>query len=153
MKPFRIVGGLDVSPAQSEDNALAEARKRARPILRAWLRRVELYVMAGQLRSVDYMLAKEMCNYPSANQGRCYAGQERLGAAVAPQLAPLELRSRDFAIGSLSIANAAARAALRLGLSASTASQSSAVLHFCRRKSHPLKNNGFPLKTGKDVPV
>ena len=82
MKPFRIVGGLDVSPAQSEDNALAEARKRARPILRAWLRRVELYVMAGQLRSVDYMVAKEMCNYPSANQGRCYAGQERLGAAV-----------------------------------------------------------------------
>ena len=75
MKPFRIVGGLDVSPAQSEDNALAEARKRARPILRAWLRRVELYVMAGQLRSVDYMVAKEMCNYPSANQGRCYAGQ------------------------------------------------------------------------------
>jgi hypothetical protein len=84
MKPFRIVGGLDVSPAQSEDNALAEARKRARPILRAWLRRVELYVMAGQLRSVDYMVAKEMCNYPSNATGAstCAVFGPALGCAI-----------------------------------------------------------------------
>jgi hypothetical protein len=81
MKPFRIVGGLDLTP-QSEKKALDEARKRARPVLRAWLRRVELDVMAGQLAALDFLTAKELTNYPSANEGRCYAGQERLGAAL-----------------------------------------------------------------------
>jgi hypothetical protein len=78
---FRVVGGLDLTP-QNEKKSLDEARKRARPVLREWLRRVELDVMAGQLAAIDFLMAKELTNYPSANEGRCYAGQERLGAGL-----------------------------------------------------------------------
>lgn len=82
MKPLiRVVGGIDCTTFDDE-KSLAEARKRARPILREWLRRIELAVMAGELSPIDFLIAKELCNYPSANEGRCYAGQERLGAAV-----------------------------------------------------------------------
>ena len=83
MRELRIVAGLDLSePQPDEKKALAEARERARPILKEWLRRVELAVMAGQLAAIDFLMAKELTNYPSANEGRCYAGQERLGAAL-----------------------------------------------------------------------
>jgi hypothetical protein len=78
---FRVVGGLDLAP-QSEKKALDEARKRARPILKEWLRRVELDVMAGQLAALDFLTAKELANYPSSNEGRCYAGQKRIGEAI-----------------------------------------------------------------------
>lgn len=79
---FRVVAGLDFSAARDEKRSLAQARARARPILREWLRRVEHHVLAGKLGPLDLMMAKELTNYPSANEGRCYAGQERLGAAV-----------------------------------------------------------------------
>jgi Helix-turn-helix domain len=83
MRQFRVVAGLDFSTSPLDNKkALAEARKRARPVLRQWLRRIELDVMAGQLSPLDFLMAKELCNYPSSNWGRCYAGQERLGAAV-----------------------------------------------------------------------
>jgi hypothetical protein len=101
MKPFRVVAGLDPSPAQSDKKALAEARKSARPILKEWLRRIELAVMAGELSPLDYLMAKELCNYPSSNEGRCYAGQERLGAAVGATARTARsslkrLREREF---------------------------------------------------------
>jgi hypothetical protein len=101
MKPFRVVAGLDLSPAQSDKKALAEARKSARPILKEWLRRIELAVMAGELTPLDYLMAKELCNYPSSNEGRCYAGQERLGAAVGATARTARsslkrLREREF---------------------------------------------------------
>jgi hypothetical protein len=67
---FRVVGGLDSAP-QNEKKGLEEARKRARPILKEWLRRVELAVMAGELLPLDFLMCKELCNYPSANEGRC----------------------------------------------------------------------------------
>jgi hypothetical protein len=101
MKPFRVVAGLDLSPAQSDKKALAEARKSARPILKEWLRRIELAVMGGELSPLDYLMAKELCNYPSSNEGRCYAGQERLGAAVGATARTARsslkrLREREF---------------------------------------------------------
>jgi hypothetical protein len=79
---FRVVSGLDLTTAQSEKKALDKARKHARPLLNEWLRRVELDVMAGQLAPVDFLTAKELTNYPSANEGRCYAGQQRIGEAI-----------------------------------------------------------------------
>jgi hypothetical protein len=82
MKPlFRVVGGLDIATTNSKAE-LAAARRRARPILKRWLQRVEHHVLSKQLLPLDYLMAKELTNYPSANEGRCYAGQERLGAAV-----------------------------------------------------------------------
>jgi hypothetical protein len=79
---FSIAGGLDYSTRQAEKQSLADARKRARPVLREWLRRIELDVMSGQLAAIDFLTAKELCNYPSANVGRCYASQDRIGAAI-----------------------------------------------------------------------
>jgi hypothetical protein len=79
---FRIAGGLDYSTRQAEKQFLADARERARPILREWLRRIELDVMAGRLAAIDFLTAKELCNYPSANVGRCYASQDRIGEAI-----------------------------------------------------------------------
>ncbi len=78
LRKFRIVGGRD----QNDPKSLAEARRRARPLLRYWLRKVERAVVDGRLLPIDYLLAKELTNYPSSNQGRCYAGQKRLGRAV-----------------------------------------------------------------------
>jgi hypothetical protein len=81
--------------------ALSEARKRARPVLRKWQRRVELAIMAGELSSVDYLMAKELCNYPSANEGYCYGGQRRLGKAIGSsdrtaRASLARLRARGF---------------------------------------------------------
>jgi hypothetical protein len=73
-----VVGDL----ATNDSASLAESRKLARPILRQWLRRIELDVMAGQLAPLDVLTAKELCNYPSANHGRCFAGQQRIAAAI-----------------------------------------------------------------------
>lgn len=78
---FRVVGGLDTALPNSK-SSLAEARRHARPVLKRWLQRVEHHIVSGQLAPLDYLLAKELTNYPSANEGRCYAGQTRLGAAV-----------------------------------------------------------------------
>ncbi len=75
---FRFVGGRD----QGDPKTLAELRRRARPLHRYWLRKVEQAVIAGRLLPIDLMLAKELTNYPSANEGRCYAGQTRLGLAI-----------------------------------------------------------------------
>jgi hypothetical protein len=66
-----IVGG--------KDQSLADARRRARPVLRNWLRKVECAVIDKKLQPLDYLMAKELVNYPSANEGYCYAGQTRLG--------------------------------------------------------------------------
>lgn len=79
---FRIVGGIDFSPNRDDKAALFQARARARPILKEWLIRVEHHIMAGALSPLDLMMARELTNYPSANEGRCYAGQERLGKAI-----------------------------------------------------------------------
>jgi hypothetical protein len=99
-RAFRVVGGLDLAP-QNEKKALDEARKRARPVLKEWLRRVELDVMGGGLAALDYLMAKELTNYPSANEGRCYAGQQRLGAALGVSARTARsslkrLRDREF---------------------------------------------------------
>jgi hypothetical protein len=100
---LRVVAGLDFSATPTDDaKALAEARKRARPILREWLHRIELAVMGGELSPTDYLMAKELGNYPSANQGRCYAGQERLGreglgsSARTARASLKRLRDRGF---------------------------------------------------------
>src|SRR5258708_13649554 len=72
---FRFVGGRD----QGDPKTLAELRRRARPLHRYWLRKVEQAPIAGPLLPLDLMLAKELTNYPSANQGPCYAGQTPSG--------------------------------------------------------------------------
>src|SRR5438105_2105406 len=80
---FRIVADRDFSvPCENEKQALAIARERARPVVRQWLRRVKLEVTAGWLLPIDLLVAEELTDYPSANEGRCYAGQERLARAL-----------------------------------------------------------------------
>jgi hypothetical protein len=79
LRKFRVVGGKD----SSEQNSLEEARRRARPLIRYWLGKVERAVLSGRLLPIDLMIAKQLVNYPSANEGRCYAGQTALGKAVA----------------------------------------------------------------------
>jgi hypothetical protein len=39
---------------------------------------VERAVIDGQLSAIGYLVAKELTNYPSANEGRCYASQRRI---------------------------------------------------------------------------
>lgn len=77
-----IVSGTDFSESRDGKASLAEARRRARPILQKWIKCVEQRVLLGDLTALDVMMARELTNYPSANEGRCYAGQERLGAAI-----------------------------------------------------------------------
>jgi hypothetical protein len=65
------------------------------------LRRIELDVMAGRLAPLDFLVAKELSNYPSANEGRCYAGQKRIGKAVGAcdrtaRSSLKRLRDREF---------------------------------------------------------
>jgi hypothetical protein len=55
---FRVVGGREFSAQQS----LAEARRRARPLLRYWLRKVERAVVDKKLQPLDYLMAKELVN-------------------------------------------------------------------------------------------
>jgi Helix-turn-helix domain len=58
--------------------AVSEARAAARPLILAWLKIVEAKVRTKKLRDLDYRLAVILTNYPSANDGRCWAGQKRL---------------------------------------------------------------------------
>jgi len=85
MKPiFKVVGGLDVALG-ADRLSRAEARRRARPLNRQWLGAIDQHITEGKapkLLHVDYRMAKELTNYPSANEGRCYAGQKRLGAKI-----------------------------------------------------------------------
>lgn len=76
-RAFRIVGGLDIE-RDGDGVTRAEARRRARPILRHWLRLVGQGVADGALSPTDYLLAQALTHYPSANYGRCWAGQQRL---------------------------------------------------------------------------
>lgn len=78
MRKLRVVAGLDLQERQTLD----QERRRARPILREYVRRVKLAVMAGELPPIAALLAEELVNYPSANHGRCYASQARLGKAI-----------------------------------------------------------------------
>jgi Helix-turn-helix domain len=77
LRKFRIVGGRE-----QDRKSLDAARRRARPLLRYWLRKVERAVIDRRLLPIDYLLAKELTNYPSANDGRCYAGQKRLAGKI-----------------------------------------------------------------------
>jgi hypothetical protein len=58
--------------------AASEARAAARPLILAWLKNVEAKVRTKKLRDLDYRLAVILTNYPSANAGKCWAGQKRL---------------------------------------------------------------------------
>jgi hypothetical protein len=58
------------------------ARERARPLLRYWLKKVERAIVGGDLEPIDYFTAKELTNYPSANEGRCYAGEKRIASNI-----------------------------------------------------------------------
>jgi DNA-binding PadR family transcriptional regulator len=58
--------------------AASEARAAARPLVLAWLKNVEAKVRTKKLRDLDYRLAVILTNYPSANVGKCWAGQKRL---------------------------------------------------------------------------
>lgn len=58
--------------------AASEARAAARPLILAWLKNVEAKVRTKKLRDLDFRLAMVLTNYPSANVGKCWAGQRRL---------------------------------------------------------------------------
>jgi hypothetical protein len=58
--------------------AASEARAAARPLILTWLKNVEAKVRTKKLRDLDYRLAVILTNYPSANVGKCWAGQKRL---------------------------------------------------------------------------
>jgi hypothetical protein len=79
MKPiFKVVAGLDLTERVSRK----ELRKRARPLHKQWLRRVDALIKSGKWSARHDRLADELLNYPSADEGRCYAGQERLGKNI-----------------------------------------------------------------------
>jgi hypothetical protein len=59
-------------------HAAAEARAEGRPLILRWLKSVEAKVRTKKLRDLDYRLAVILTNYPSANVGKCWAGQKRL---------------------------------------------------------------------------
>ena len=79
---FRVVGGLDLSAERDAKKSLEEARKRARPVLKRWLQQVKDCTVKRSIKPIDYMMAEHLTDYPSANEGRCYAGQKRLGAKI-----------------------------------------------------------------------
>lgn len=49
---LRVIGGFDSGGEGTSKAALAAARRRARPILREWLKRVEHHVVSGQLAAL-----------------------------------------------------------------------------------------------------
>ena len=75
---LKIVSGTDTAEARER----ADLQKRARPFIRMWLRRVEEAMAKRVIRPVDAVLARELTNYPSANEGRCYAGRKRLACKL-----------------------------------------------------------------------
>src|SRR5690348_17306714 len=56
----------------------AKLRSAARGLLRAWLGAVEHKVRTKALKDLDYRLATILTSFPSANAGKCWAGQKRL---------------------------------------------------------------------------
>jgi len=78
------------------DSFARERREAARPRLLAWLRVVEAKVRTKELKDLDYRLAVVLTNYPSANEGKCWAGQKRL----ADQMGRSERTIRE-AVGRL----------------------------------------------------
>ena len=75
---LRVVGGTE----PNSKALLAEARRVARPVLNQWLRDVERGVVSGVLAPLDYLTAKALVNFPSANDGYCYVGRRRLAKSV-----------------------------------------------------------------------
>jgi hypothetical protein len=59
------------------DQAVA-ARNKARPHITRWLKSVETKIRDRELSDFDGRLVQHFTNYPSANQGLCWAGQTRL---------------------------------------------------------------------------
>ena len=51
-------------------------------LLKDWRRQVERAVIERRLPETALRLADELVNYPSANEGRCWAGQKRLGTKI-----------------------------------------------------------------------
>lgn len=63
---------------RSAEGASSEARVAARPLIFAWLKAVEAAARSKKLKDLDYRLAVILTSYPSANVGKCWAGQKRL---------------------------------------------------------------------------
>jgi DNA-binding MarR family transcriptional regulator len=64
---------------RSVEGSSSEARVAARPLIFAWLKAVEALVRTKKLKDLDYRLAVILTNCgPSANVGKCFAGQKRL---------------------------------------------------------------------------
>lgn len=79
MRPeLKVVAGVE----HDAKRALKAARDAARPVLKRWIENVDNLVAKRALKPLDSLVARHLTNYPSANEGRCYAGQERIGEKV-----------------------------------------------------------------------
>src|SRR4051794_17173944 len=65
---------------QDESKRRRAERERARPLLRAWLKAVDAKINTKLLGEFQGRLARKLTNYPSANVGKCWVGQDRLAA-------------------------------------------------------------------------
>ena len=75
MQPMTVVQPTKASIAEFQK---PEVRTAAQPRLRAWLKAVDGKVQTKQLKDLDYRVANILTSYPSANAGKCWAGQKRL---------------------------------------------------------------------------
>jgi hypothetical protein len=74
---------LDATASERKLKQLADAaRDRARVHIVRWLKEVEAKVRAGKLNDLDARFARALTNFPSANQGTCWAGQPRLAETL-----------------------------------------------------------------------
>jgi hypothetical protein len=71
---LRVVAGRDYDEALS-------SKQRQRRVLK-WLSAADAKRVAGVIRLVDCAVARALENFPSANQGYCFAGQDTLGKRV-----------------------------------------------------------------------
>src|ERR1700737_906527 len=64
------------------DQEAVRKRNAARPRIRKWLARIEAEISTGRLSALEGRLAQILTNYPSANDGICWSGQQRLAAKL-----------------------------------------------------------------------
>jgi hypothetical protein len=72
---------IDPGARRRHDDA-ALKRNRARGPLSRWLKAVDAAICTKKLIPTDGRLARELTNYPSANEGICWAGQSRLAGIL-----------------------------------------------------------------------
>jgi hypothetical protein len=58
------------------------ARNKARPLIAAWLKKIDVAIREGRLSALDGRLARALTDFPSANQGKSWPSQLRFAATL-----------------------------------------------------------------------